>query len=651
MPLRPQESGLDGLAAWLVAERITVWQSVATVLRHFLWTLQGAERFPHLRVVRVGGDPLTRQDVEAVRHHVSSDCAVVVYMGMTEVSPISQYVIGSDSPLPWDIAPVGCPLPGMELLLIDGSGTEVPAGDIGEIAVRSHFVSLGYWHRPELTAACFVPPRRPGDPSLYLTGDLGRLAPDGCLEHLGRADSQVKIRGFRVELAEVENALMHVPDIVQAAVVAREESGRGTRLVAYVVSGDPRPPAAAIRRALRLVLPGYMVPQHFVFVPALPLTASGKVDARALPVPDAARPIGEGEFVAPRDPLEAQLAHIWEAVLDVKPVGILDDFFELGGDSLLSAHLIAQIAGSLGRSLPLAVFLEASTIERLAVDLRDQYWTAPSSSLVALQTGSSRPPFFCIHGVGGNVVGYRDLARAHGADQPVYGLRAQGLDGVCAPFNRLETMAAHYVREIRLLQPEGPYYLGGLSFGGLVAFEVAQQLRARGQAVGMLALFDSSVPGSFRSTGKRLLEHWAQLRQLRPAELLRYLGRRARSTRTKIKKRMSQAKYMLELRAGRSSPSGPSSVSAANYLARQRYVPKPYAGRIVLFRARGTKEIGIRDAEKKGWGALASGGVEVWEVPGDHVTLIQEPHVQVLGSQLRECLDRVMSTSERPSVV
>jgi thioesterase domain-containing protein/acyl carrier protein len=390
-----------------------------------------------------------------------------------------------------------------------------------------------------------------------------------------------------------------------------------------------------------------MVPQHFVFVPALPLTASGKVDAGALPVPDAARPSGEGEVVAPRDPLEAQLARIWEGILDVRPIGILDDFFELGGDSLLSVHLIMQIEERLGRSLPLAVLIEAPTIDKLARVLCDQNWAAPSSSLVALQAGTSRPPFFCVHGVGGNVVGYRDLARALGPDQPVYGLQAQGLDGARVPFNRLETMAAHYVNEIRRVQPEGPYYLGGLSFGGLVAFEMAQQLYAQGQNVGMLALFDSSVPGSFRPVGQRLLEHCARLHPLRPAEFLRYIGRAARSGWTKIKKRMRQARYMLELRAGRSSPSGPRSVSAANYLGRKRYTPRPYPGQVTLFRASPSKEIGLLDTEKKGWGELALGGVEVWEVPGDHVTLIQEPHVRVLGNQLRACLDKAMSASER----
>lgn len=247
-----------------------------------------------------------------------------------------------------------------------------------------------------------------------------------------------------------------------------------------------------------------MIPSVFVRMEALPLTANGKVDRKALPEPGREEEEGE-EYVGAEDGLQRELGKIWEGVLGRGPIGIRDNFFELGGHSLLAVRVMNRVEEAFGTRLPVATLFQAPTVEKLAGLLRQEGWTPPWSSLVVIQAGGSNPPFFCVHDVGGGVLGFRDLARRLGPEQPVYGLQAQGLDGKRPCHRRVEEMAAHYLSEIRSVQPEGPYYLGGLSFGGAVAFEMAQQLRAQGQEVGLVALFDT-FPTNYKPNSSLIIK-------------------------------------------------------------------------------------------------------------------------------------------------
>lgn len=400
--------------------------------------------------------------------------------GIATVYPIPASV-GTES----RIVPVGKPIPNMHIHLLDSDGHPVPEGVAGEVYVGGPDVGLGYLGLPDLTKERFVPdPSRPTG-RLYRTGDLGRLTPSGDLEFLGRQDSQVKIRGHRIELAEIEAVLRSHAGVSEAVAVAREVEPGEQQLIAYFsVQKGSALELPALREHLRRSLPGYMVPAVIMRLESLPLTPNGKLDRKALPLPQPGQAEGMADIVAPSDKLEQQLVLVWEEVLKRSPIGIHDDFFDLGGHSLLAVRLFTRIEKVTGRKLPLATLFEARTIERLATLLRSSNWQARWKSLVPIKPNGSKPPFYCVHGVGGNVVEFEDLSRHIDADQPLYGIQAQGLDGKSPRHKTVEEMAAHYVKEIQEFQPEGPYYLSGSSFGGIIALEVARELLQQGKKLG-----------------------------------------------------------------------------------------------------------------------------------------------------------------------
>jgi thioesterase domain-containing protein/acyl carrier protein len=464
----------------------------------------------------------------------------------------------------------------------------------------------------------------------------------------------VKFRGYRIEPGEIEAALREHPAIASAVVVAREDRPGDRRLVAYVVRGDGKGDAiGGVRSFLAEKLPEYMVPSAVVVLESLPLIASGKVDWRALPQPNLDRSETDGTSL-PQDTLELVLQKIWENVLGVRPVGVRDNFFELGGHSLLAVRLFAEIEKAFGRSLPLATLFQAPTVEGLAERLRRDGWEAPWSSLVVIQGGKGRPPFLCVPGVGGNILGFYDLARQLGPDQPVYGLQAQGLDGKREPLTRIEDMAAHYIQEMRTVLPEGPYLLGGASFGGSVAFEMARQLEAQGQSAALVALFDAFAPGTatslplFSRVRRRFLKYGARIalhgqRLLFGSERRSYLRSKSRTLRRRIRSRIWQAIYGLYRDRSKPLPRVLQDVREAGYLANKEYVPKPFGGKVTLFRA-GLRSEGEPGSHDMGWARLARGGVEIRDVPGDHVNMLLRPQVGLLAEQLRECIDKTMPT-------
>jgi amino acid adenylation domain-containing protein len=429
--------------------------------------------------------------------------------------------------------PLGRPMAGARLYVLDRGLREVPPGAPGELCIAGISLARGYLGRADLTAAAFVPdpfcggssaaamePREiagrgaawSGGGRLYRTGDLARYRADGALEFLGRIDGQVKVRGYRIELGEIEAALLAHPGVREAAttvwrplavapaagVTAGSPGDPGQdRLVGYIVpAGGPAPALDDLRRALAAKLPDYMVPADFVVLETLPILPSGKLDRRALPAPSPRRGPGSGEagYVAPRSPLEEMLAGLWSEVLGVERVGVRDSFFALGGHSLLAVRLMARIRERCGRELPLATLFRAATIERLAALLLAG--TAPATRMAVVEltppvNGFRAQPFFCVHPAGGNVLCYAELARALGPDQPFYGLQLPDLE-VLGPSPTVEALAAHYVAALAAVVPSGPYSLGGWSLGGAIAYEMARQLRAAGHEIDLLALIDPS---------------------------------------------------------------------------------------------------------------------------------------------------------------
>lgn len=366
-PFDLKAEGLGRLASWLAGEGVTLCQMVPTVLRHFVGTLIGTERFPSLRVLYVTGEPFYTRDLERVRAHLPATCTVVNALASTELNTLRQYVIAPDTEIAGPVVPVGYPVEDTEIVVLDEAGAEVAGGGIGEIAVKSRYLALGYWRRPDLTRQAFVADPTGGGRRLYRTGDLGCLRADGCLEYLGRKDLQVKIRGHRIDVGEVEAALLSLGAVRQAVVLARSDAGGDPRLVAYVVPAGAAPPdASALRRALAARLPEVMVPAAFAFLDALPVSAIGKVDLQALPSAGGAPAAPGTAFVGPRTATEAALAGIWAEALEVERVGVHDNFFDLGGHSLTAMQILARVRDRLDVDVPVRALFDQPTIAELA---------------------------------------------------------------------------------------------------------------------------------------------------------------------------------------------------------------------------------------------------------------------------------------------
>lgn len=389
---------------------------------------------------------------------------------------------------------IGRPILNSQVYILDANLQPVPIGVTGEIYIGGDGVAQGYLNRSELTAQRFI--HKQGN-RLYKTGDLARYRSDGNIEFVGRIDDQVKLRGFRIELGEVETVLRQHPAIQEAVVTLREDSPDNKRLVACVVPTHKQTVNPDdLRSFLRARLPNHLIPSAFVLLDTLPLTPNGKVDRTALPTPNKVNSELEKIFVAPRTTTEQTLAKIWADVLNLERVGIYENFFDLGGDSFLAMRLVERVQQQFEQELPLFNLFLAPTVEQLAKTLSPSA-NAPSwSPLVPLQPFGSKPPFFCVHPILGVVLPYYELSRHLGPDQPFYGLQPFGLDGKQSPFTRIEEMASHYIEAVRFIQPRGPYYIGGWSFGGLVAFEMAQQLLSSGHQVALLAMLDTLAPVS-----------------------------------------------------------------------------------------------------------------------------------------------------------
>jgi amino acid adenylation domain-containing protein len=545
--------------------------------------------------------------------------------------------------------PIGRPIANTKLYVLDAQREPVPIGVPGELYIGGAGVARGYVNRPELTLARFVddPFHDGGRPGarMYKTGDLVRYLPDGNLEFIGRLDNQVKVRGFRIELGEIEAALREHPGVGEVVVLAREDAPGDKRLVAYVATGQghdggDRPSSDDLRAVARRRLPEYMVPSAFVALDAMPLTANGKVDRQALPAPARAVAASSGG-AGPRGALELELAAIWEELLGLEHVGVRDSFFDLGGHSLLAVKLFHRIAQATGIDLPIASLFRAPTIAALADLLRGEGWARSWSSLVPIQTSGSRAPLYCVHAVGGNVLNYRLLSQHLGKDQPFYGLQARGLGGGEAPHTTVEEMAAAYIQEMRQEQPRGPYILAGASSGGVIAYEMAQQLRAAGEQVPVLLLIDTYIAqplprivqaqaaSPLHRSALLLDYHLGQLLLRTPREGYAYLAARIRARLGGVVGPTAEAIH--------AAPPALRHVIEANLRAVAAYVPRPYPGSAVMLFSREEPERASYDG-RLGWADLLEGGLVVRFIPGSHENMLDEPQVAEVARVLARCL-------------
>jgi amino acid adenylation domain-containing protein len=562
--------------------------------------------------------------------------------------------------------PIGRPIANTRIYILDERLAPVTAGDMGEIFIGGVAVGRGYWNRPDLTASRFVPDPFSPEPRarMYKTGDLGRSRADGAIEYLGRNDHQVKVRGFRIELGEIEAQLARCPAVQEAAVLAREDFAGEKSLVAYLVlqGAALQPSPSGLREQLRRTLPEHMIPGAFVLLERMPLSPNGKLDRKALPPPDPAS-YTRRPYQPPSGIIEQTLAEIWQALLRGERIGRDENFFELGGHSLLAVALAERIRGELGTELPLSAILEAPTIERLARRIAGE---AARDSLVLIRPGEGGPPVFLIHDAYGETLLYRNLALRLDGRHAVYGLHPRALAGVPTAHTRIADMAAWYIARIRSIQPHGPYYLGGLCAGGVIAFEMALQLHALREEVGLVALLDAAdtraelkpyldarqrldrVAGELRGHPG----HFGLRRATRIAGRLAgklwgfttyHVGTAWRGMRDRTRLRLLR----IWLDRGRVPPRllGRLPVFTTYLFAAAQYEPlQKLDGEVVLFRAmRGTGVdapfIDFFPDPAFGWGPRATHGVRVIDVPGGHNSMLQEPHVSVLATRFQEAID------------
>ena len=654
--------GPEQIIGWLEDEQISVLHTVPPLAQYWLANNSAKVSLCKIRWIFFAGEPLTEALISQWRKAFPDSSGKIVNLyGPTETT-LAKCFYQVPNAILSGVQPIGCPLPQTQALVLGANNQLCGIGELGEIALRTPFRTLGYINSPEENQKRFVknPFRNDDQDLLYYTGDQGRYRPDGTLEILGRLDDQVKIRGIRVEPGEVSATLTRYPAVKSCFVMAKKDEQAQYYLTAYVVAEKrTQVTAAELRAYLRKHLPVALVPATFVFLEQLPLTPNGKVDRRALPAPNDLRQDAHESYVAPRDQLELQLTKIWETVLKHQPIGVHDDFFDLGGHSLLAVRLFARLEKVFGRNLPLATLFQAPTIAQLAEMLRDDGWQAPWASLVPIQPQGSKPPFFCVHAVGGNVLSLRDLARYLGEDQPFYALQSQGLDGKERPPERVEDMARYYIEEICTVQPEGPYFLSGQSSGGLVALEMAQQLQAQGKQVAILALIDTYDPSNrglpvTMSLRARLSFHSNTIMQLGSSYVLEWTRYRLKKIRFQLERGGAEIVKRVYMRLERPLPQGIRYTYIREIIrqAVRNYTPQCYEGRITLFRATNTIQAYLEDLDgaQQRWHGLATQGLETYDIDGAH-NLEQEPYIGVLAEKLNACIREAQLAVSQPATL
>ncbi|HVJ95070.1 MAG TPA: amino acid adenylation domain-containing protein [Labilithrix sp.] len=622
-----------------------------------------------LRVLASSGEQLRVTD--EIRRFCASlprACILENQYGPTESHVVTRFTMRGDPALWPSLPPIGTSIDGASVFVLDGALRPVPVGGVGELYLGGVCLAHGYDGQPEMTAERFIQhPLSQGDGRLYRSGDLGRVLPNGAIVCLGRADTQVKVRGFRVETAEVEVAIRRAVEaqggVRDVAVVAHKRSETDSFLVAFLVAETTPIDTGGLSEELRKVLPEYMVPRHFEWISELPRTPSGKRDDGALRSRPLTRTGTSAEKVAPRDEAERALAELVAGLLQVPSVGVHDDFFELGGTSLTAVRLVVMLETRFGMNVPLSAFIAAPTVAQLAERMRSKDAPAKFNPLVPLsREGSGRPVFFA-HPIGGNVLCYVRLAKYIGKDRPLYALQASGVEAGSSPVETVEAMAQAYVEAIRAVQPEGPYTLGGWSFGGYLAFEMARQLREAGEVVDHLVLLDSiALSGEGTgAVGEDMLMTWFFWELLWgdrgsnadpepiPAELVTEEAKLdyilACATEAGILPQGSSGEHVKRLYQ----------VFKSNWVALLKYRPRTIAQDITLLRASEPLPDVLAPAHHaagsmyydptNGWGPLTTGRLMLIDVPGDHLRIMEEPNIVTLASEVRNVLARPLEDS------
>ncbi|MGC2691766.1 MAG: amino acid adenylation domain-containing protein [Desulfobaccales bacterium] len=625
-------------AAFIQEKKINVMFLTPALFHQFAREVPDA--FRSVRDLIMGGDILEPRWVKAVMQHGPPDRLLNGY-GPTESTTFATCYLVPDIPEDKKAIPIGRPISNTTVYILDRNLQLVPVGVHGELCIGGDGLAQGYLHRPEQTAEKFIPHPFSQDPQtrLYKTGDWARFLPDGNIDFLGRMDHQVKIRGFRIEPGEIEATLLSHAGVENVLVLAQEDEPGDKRLVAYITpSRHSCPSVEGLRAFLRDRLPSYMIPAFYMFLEKFPLTPNGKVDRGALPAPDRGRGGLKNLYVGPRDEMEGRLVEVWEAVLGVKPIGVHDDFFSLGGHSLLAARLFVHLENISGVKPPLSLIYQRPTVAQLAEAFKDRGVSGVGTGflVVPIHPAGTRPPFFMIQGF----ESLPHLRRALGEEQPLYSLRSPlELNDYKLLRTGVQGLAAHYLQAIREVQGRGRYFLGGFSAGGVLAYEIARQMREEGDEVALLFLLDPTPyePGPYFSE-MPAVQHLDSLARIGAREKLAYLSTHLCNLLKKLAFRTMQSGLPL-----------PPALLPAFYgeviYAVRNYDPPHLPVRTLLVQSEeGRKELTFS------WPEVLSGPREVHAVQAGHLELCKLPHVLVWTDLLRTALLNAQEMTGTPGV-
>jgi amino acid adenylation domain-containing protein len=586
--------------------------------------------FSRLRYMLVGGDRVDPQRMGRVLQHLPPQHLLNCY-GPTETTTFAcTYEVNATSDAAYGI-PIGRPIANTQIYILDNQAQPVPIGVAGELYIAGEGVARGYLNRPELTAERFLPNPfcATSAAQMYKTGDLVRWLPDGNIEFIGRNDYQVKIRGFRIELGEIENALSQCPGVSTAVVIVREE-GSSKQLIAYY-SATEILGADVLRIYLKASLPDYMIPAAYVYMEAFTLTPNGKLDRKSLPDPqDNAYAVSADE--APIGETERVLAAIWSKLLKIARVGRSDNFFELGGHSLLAIILVSNIKKEFKIDIPLASVFNSPTIKQMAELLNSQESLTSLYSLFTIHQGISMPPLFWME--------YHHNEVVKNISNRLYGLYY----GIGAPLGNsmsfppsIELLATHYIEQLLLVQPQGPYFLIGHSWGGLIAYEMAQQLTALNHEVGIVFMCDTFCPGRLVKSVS-FAKQMANIFRFTPSELINTF---------KVYFKALWNKAALNFRKSDNYRPDKFDKQLAAHLINQ-YTPKSYAGRVILFKAMDVEKsirYQIEPIDVR-WKTLIGEKLEVHEIPDNHMNLIQGQAAVQVGNIIAQAINSVPKSAD-----
>lgn len=651
-----KREGVQGVSACIKLQGITVLTMPAPVLRSFLASLDEGESFPSVRLVRPVSDSIYPEDIGQMKGRFADSCTYVNALGSSETGSVCAFLMNDTTSLKEGALrrsgiPIGVPLSGVDATLLDDAGQRITGPGTGTISIRSQSVARGYWKNPSLTSTLFE--YETGDSRAdfrtFHSADLAERQVDGSLLFLGRNDFQVKIRGYRVDLGEVEAALLSHENVIEAVVDARKNSTGEKGLVGYFVSRDfPAPTTSALHEHLARHLSAHMIPEKYVELSEIPLLPSGKTDRKSLPDPGHERPDLDKPFRPPRSVLEHKLARIWERTFDIDRVGRKDNFFDLGGNSMLAAQVMNEVGLVIDSEPTIATLFDAPTIKQLAMKL-----AAGSSTpaLVNIQSEGELSPLYCVHGWGGHVYWFLELARLLAPHRPVYGLQALGMDGNGPRHTTTMEMAEHYAEELLSKNSDKHFFLTGYSAGAWMAFAVASVLRARGVTVHLCLLdprLSCEIPILIRTAylvgglPERLFKHAGRISEMPLRNIGVYVSSRLRLVRRYfVRERVSQDAVEANSRANmktisEASPDGKAQEVDFSVAVIRNYAPQSYEGDVSIVTLSRFNLL-----EHWFWKRYVRGKLELVRLNGiEHHQLMRLPFVKQLEPVISSIMNR-----------